>query len=97
MKNTQRIWILYAIVLCLNCLAAEEGARTAKRLLIVNTARLIQPIYFEDALSSKFKPKDLLPWRSFAFDFTRNKKLWINYWLRNKALIEEDTLKNLEW
>ena len=40
MENTQRILILYAIMLSLNCLIAEEGATTAKRLLFINAAEL---------------------------------------------------------
>ena len=58
MENTQRILILYAIMLSLNCLNAEEGATAAKRHLIINAAGLIQPIYFENALTSRFKSKD---------------------------------------
>ncbi|KAM7340214.1 hypothetical protein ACRRTK_000829 [Alexandromys fortis] len=60
MGNTQRIWILYVIVLSLNCLMAKEGATAAKRHLIINAAGLIQPTYFEKALTSKFKSKDML-------------------------------------
>ena len=41
MENTQRILILYAILLSLNCLNAEEGAMTAKRYLFINAAELI--------------------------------------------------------
>ena len=32
MENIQRIWILYDIVLSLNCLTAEEGATTTKHI-----------------------------------------------------------------
>ena len=63
MKTTQKIWILYAIVLSLNCLMTEEGAKAAKRHLIINAAGLIQYIYFENALTLKFKSKDTLLWR----------------------------------
>ena len=83
MKNTQKVWILYIILLSLNCLTAEEGATTAKRHLIKNAAGLIQPIYFENALTSKFKSKDTLLWRrSFVFVSTRNESLWTHSWLR---------------
>ena len=41
-------------------MAAEEGTTAAKRHLIINAARLIQPTYFENALTSKFKSKDKL-------------------------------------
>ena len=51
MENTQRVWILYVIVLSLNCLTAEEGATAAERHLIINAAGLIQPIYIENAFA----------------------------------------------
>ena len=38
MENTQRIWILYAIMFSLNCLNAEEGVTAAKRYLNINAA-----------------------------------------------------------
>ena len=63
MENTQRIWVLYVIVLSLNGLMAEEGATAAKRHLIINAAGLIQHIYFKNALTSKFKSKDMLHWK----------------------------------
>ena len=52
--------MLYIIVLSLNCLTAEEGATAAKRHLIIDGVGLIQPIYFKNALTSKFKSKDML-------------------------------------
>ena len=60
MENPQRVWILYIIVLSLNCLMAEEGVIAAKRHLIINAAGLIQDRYFENALTSKFKSKGML-------------------------------------
>ena len=60
MENTQRICIVYVIVLSLNCFMAEEIATVAKRHLIIKAAELIQHIYFENALTSKFKSKDML-------------------------------------
>ena len=42
MEKKQRIWILYVIMLSLNCLNAEEGATVAKRHLLINAAELIQ-------------------------------------------------------
>ena len=76
MKNMQRVWILYVIVLSLNCLMAEEGAKAAKRHLIINAAGLIQHIYFENALTSKFNSKGMLLWRrGFAFVSKGNKRL----------------------
>ena len=53
MENTQRILILYAIMLSLNCLNAEEGAAAAKRLLFINAAELTQDRYFDNTLASK--------------------------------------------
>ncbi|MGE9640762.1 hypothetical protein ACQP3J_27305 [Escherichia coli] len=59
----------------MNCLTAEELATTAKR----NAAGLIQFIYFKNALTSKFKYKDMLLWkRDFICVPTgNNKKVWI--------------------
>ena len=65
MEKTQRIWILYVIVLSLNCLTSEEGATATKRHLIINAAGLIQPICFENTVTSKFKLKDTLVWRRY--------------------------------
>ena len=74
MENTQRILILYAIILSLNCLNAEEGATDAKRYLLINVAELIQDRYFE---------KGMLLWRrDFAFVSTENERLWIYLELR---------------
>ncbi|EGV95152.1 hypothetical protein I79_022183 [Cricetulus griseus] len=78
MKNTQRIWILYAILLSLNCLIAEERLTAAKIHLIINAAKLIQRIHFKNALTSKFKSKDrLLGKRISACVSTENQKLRI--------------------
>ena len=63
MENTQKILILDAITLSLNCLNAEEGATAAKRYLLINTAELIQDRYFENTLTSKLKSKGMLLWR----------------------------------
>ena len=83
MENIQRILILYAIMLSLNCLNAEEGATAAKGLLFINTAELTQDRYFENTLASKLKSKGLLLWRrDFAFVSTENERLWIHSELR---------------
>ena len=78
MENTQRILILYAIMLSLNCLNAEEGATAAKRYLFINAAELIQDRYFKNALTSKFGSKDMILWKgSSSFLFTEDEILWI--------------------
>ena len=83
MENAQRIFILYAIMLSLNCLIAEEGATTAKRLLFINAAELTQDRNFENTLASKLKSKGMLLWkRDFAFVSTENERLWIYSELR---------------
>ena len=47
--------------------------------MILNAAVLIQHIYFENALTSKFRSKDMLLWRrGFAFVFTGSERLWIH-------------------
>ena len=82
MENTQRILILYAIMLSLNCLNAE-GATAAKRFLFINAAELTQDRYFENTLASKLKSKGMLLWRrDVAFVSTENEKLWIHSELR---------------
>ena len=60
MENKQRISILYAIILSLNCLNTEEGETAAKRLLFINAAELTQDRYFENTLVSKLKSKGML-------------------------------------
>ena len=83
MENTQRILILYAIKLSLNCLNAMEGATAAKRYLYINAAELIHNRYFENILTSK----DMLLWRrGFAFVSTENERLWINSELRKNQV-----------
>ena len=83
MENAQRIFIQYAIMLSLNCLIAEEGATTAKRLLFINAAELTQDRNFENTLASKLKSKGMLLWRrDSAFVSTENERLWIYSELR---------------
>ena len=83
MENTQRILILYAITLSLNCLNAEQAVIVAKRLLFIIAAELTQDRYFENTLASKLKSKGMLLWRrDFAFVFTENERLWIHSELR---------------
>ena len=73
MENAQRIFILYAIMLSLNCLNAEEGATAAKRYLFKYADELIQDRYFENILNSKLKSKGILLWRrDCAFVSTGN-------------------------
>ena len=83
MENTQRILILYAIMLSLNCLNAEDEARAAKGYLLINAAELIHDRYFENTLASKLKSKGMLLWRrNCAFVSTGNERLWIHSELR---------------
>ena len=78
MENTQRILILYAIMPCLNCFKAEEGATAAKRYLFINAAELIQDRYFENTLTSEFVSKDMILWKGgSSFVFTEDETLWI--------------------
>ena len=70
-------------MLSLNCLMAKERVMSGKRHLIIKAARLIQHMYFENALTSKFNSKGMLLWRrSFAFVSTGNERLWIHSGLR---------------
>ena len=78
MENLQRILILYAIMLSLNCLIAEEGATTAKRLLFINAAELIQDRYFKNTLISEFGSKNMMLWKGGpSFVFIEDKTLRI--------------------
>ncbi|WP_226391397.1 hypothetical protein, partial [Penaeicola halotolerans] len=75
MKNTQRILILYTIMLSLNCLNAEDGATAVKRLLFINAAELTQDRYFENTLNLKFGSKVKMLWKR-SFVFTEDETLW---------------------
>ena len=78
MENTQKIMILSAIMLSLNCLIAEEVTTAVKRYLLINAAELIQDRHFVNTLASKLKSKCMLLWRrDFAFVSTGNERLWI--------------------
>ena len=78
MENIQRILILYAIMLSLNCLNAEEEATAAKRYLLINAAELIQDRYFENTLISEFGSKNMMLWKGGpSFVFTEDETLWI--------------------
>ena len=64
MENAQRIFILYAIMLSLNCLFAEEGATAA--------AELTQDRYFEKILGFKTEVKRYVTLeKRFCFCFHR--------------------------
>ena len=78
MENTQRILILYAIMLSFNCLNAEEGATVTKRHLLINAAELIQDRYFKNTLISEFGSKNMMLWKGgSSFVFTEDETLWI--------------------
>ena len=78
MENAQRIFILYAIMLSLNCFNAEEGATAVKRLLFINAAEQIQDRYFENTLTSEFGSKNMMLWKGGpSFVFTEDETLWI--------------------
>ena len=73
MENAQRILILHAIMLSLNCLNAEEGATAAKRYLFINAAEPNQDRYFENTLTSEFGSKDMILWKGDScFVFTED-------------------------
>ena len=71
MENTQKILILYAIMLSLNCLNAEKGATAAKRYLFINAAELIQDRYVENTLTSEFGSKDMILWKGGSSLFSQ--------------------------
>ena len=57
MENTQGVWVLYVIVLILNVLVVYKQTTAAKRPGIERTAGVIQPRYFQSALTLKWKSK----------------------------------------
>ena len=78
MENKQRILILYAIMLSLNCLNAEEGATATTRLMFINASELIQDRYVENTLTSELGSKDMILWKGGpSFVFTEDETLWI--------------------
>ena len=78
MENTQKIMILSAIMLSLNCLIAEEVTTAVKRYLLINAAELIQDRYFENTLISEFGSKNMMLWKGGpSFVFTEDETLWI--------------------
>lgn len=52
MENTQGIWILYGVFLTLHFLNANIKKLAAKRHLVIETAKLHQPKYFQNVLTS---------------------------------------------
>ena len=89
-----RIWIQYVIVLSLHCMIAKVGETAAKRHLIINAAELIQHIYSENALTSKFKLTDMLLWRR-SFAFVSTERPWIHSGLRKIRFDQGRFLQNL--
>ena len=83
MQTTQRIMIMYVIMLSLNCLSAEEGTTAAKQYFLINAAELIQDRHFKNTLTSKLKQKGMLLWRrDFVSVSTENERLWVYSELR---------------
>ena len=81
MKNTESLDTIYYCVIFK--LFDGWGRSKSKRHLIINVVGLIQHIYIENALASKFKSKGILLWRrGFAFVVTGNERLWIPSGLR---------------
>ena len=78
--------MLYVIAFSLNCLMTEEGATAAKRHLIINASGLIQPIYFKNALTSKFKSKDVTLEKRFCFCFHRKREAVILFWVKKNRV-----------
>ena len=73
MENSQRIWIMYIIVLSLNFLTVNE--LNTERHFIIRTAR---HVYYKGIKTSKFGSKDiLLRKRSSSLVSTEDENLWI--------------------
>ena len=69
---------------------AVKRVKAAKRYLIINAAELIQHIYLENILTSKFKSRGMLHWRrGFAFVSIGNERLWIYSGLTKKIRFDQ--------
>ena len=80
MEYTQRVWIMYIIVLSLNFLTVKK--LSTKRHFIIWTAKLNQHIYFKGIMTSEFGSKNLLLWkRGSSFVYTEGKP--INFFQTN--------------
>lgn len=71
MENSQRILILYAIMLFLSHLNFEAVAIAAKRCFFIKAAEIIQHRYFENALTLKFGSKDMMLWKGVSILFSQ--------------------------
>ena len=89
MENTEKFWIIYVLLLSLNYLIAEK-ITTDKR----NAAGLIQFIYFKNALTPKFEPKDKLLGKRISIFFPQKMKSY-GFFADLHGLIKPDTLKQL--
>ena len=70
MENSQRVWMLYIIVLSLSFLTVKELSTESH--FIVWAATLNQHVYYIVILISKFESKDMLPGKrgsSFVLGF----------------------------
>ena len=79
MENTHRNRFHNAL-LTLNFLNANEKGTTAseRHWIMEKTSELNQPVYFEDVLTSQWKPGDVLHWgRDFVLVSRGEEKLWI--------------------
>ena len=76
MENTQRVWIMYIIVLSSNFLTAKE--LSTERHFIVWAAKANKHVYYKGIMTSKFRSKDMLLWkRGSSLLSTEDENLWI--------------------
>ena len=73
MENSQRVWIMYIIVLYLNFLTVNE--LSTERHFIIWTAK---HVYYKGIKTSKFRSKDMLLWkRVSSLVSAEDENLWI--------------------
>ncbi|CAO2607041.1 Gag-Pro-Pol polyprotein, partial [Lemmus lemmus] len=78
-ENTSRNR-LYNALLTLNFLNTNEKRTAAveRHWIMGKTSELNQSVYFQDVLTSQWKPEDVLRWgRGFTLVSTGEEKLWI--------------------
>ena len=89
MENSQRVWIMYIIVLSLNFLTVNE--LSTERHFIVWAVKLNQHGYYKGIMTSKFGFKYMLLWKEVVFLFSQRMR---NYALSpdHYDLTEQDSL-----
>ena len=92
MENTQRILILYAIMLSLNCLNAEEGETAAKRTVVYKCCWTNPRYVFWKYLGFKTEVKRFVTLeKRFCFWFHRKLETVNSFWVKKNQVWSRKT------